>query len=58
MNTYYLDQMASAIHLNDYTPLKDLIDAHIATTGGLTDEEADYVFSKADELKQKENSSS
>ena len=55
MNTYYLDQMASAIHLEDYTPLKDLIDAHITTTGGLTDEEASYVFSKVDELRQEEN---
>jgi len=57
MNTYYLDQMASAIYLSDYTPLKDLVDAHIATTGGLTDEEASYVFSKVDELRQEENSS-
>lgn len=55
MNTYYLDQMASAIHLNDYTSLKDLINAHILTTGGLTDEEADYVFFRVNELKQEEN---
>jgi len=58
MNTYYLDQMASAIYLGDYTPLKDLIDAHITTTGDLTDEEASYVFSKVDELRQEENPSS
>ena len=50
-NTYYLDQMALALTNEEDWKLKELLLQQQTTYGELTDEQADYVFDKANYFK-------
>jgi len=48
----YLNEIASHVYTNNWELLKITIDECVDTYGEINDEQADYVFSKADELRE------